>query len=217
MQTKHRSGKRSSDSFSNENGGMTSSENLDEYIRVSKPGTKIVLAALLIVLAAVIVWGLIGKLPVTITVRGLVVSRKTAEALYRAQNENNDETEAEDQADTAETAAEGSVVFCFIDASRFNKTQVRNFAENALIEMPDRYRLTGTLRTLVGVPLSREECKQILFDNEWVTERCIQTDYSWWLIIEPDESIENYDFILADITIVTEEVAPISFLAGDGS
>ena len=209
---KHRNG------FSSESEGpAASSENLDEYIRVSKPGTKIVLTALLIVLAAVIVWGLIGKLPVTISVKGLVVSRTTVEAQYRAQIKNYEETEEADPADTAEIAAEGSVIFCFIDASRFNKTQVRNFAETAMIEMPDGYRLTGTIRTRVGVPLSREDCKTILFNNEWVTERCVQTDYSWWLIIEPDESIGNYDFILSDVTFVTEEVAPISFLAGNGS
>lgn len=209
MKTKHRSGKRNPDEFSA--GGASYSENLDEYIRVSRPGTKIVLAALLIVLAAVIVWGLIGKLPVTETVKGLVVNQEMAEELYSAEDD-----EKKLDVYTKEYPVSDYRIYCFVDASRYNMTQVRNFVEKAVIEMPDQHRLTGKIVSSIGVPLSKQACEEILFGNEWVTERSVQSDYSWWLIIEPDEDVRDYAFMLSEVTIVTEEVAPISFLAGKG-
>lgn len=53
---------------------VESPEKINEYIRVSGPGTHIMVAALLIVVVALIVWGLTGTLPVTETVDGVVDS-----------------------------------------------------------------------------------------------------------------------------------------------
>ena len=185
-------------------GSFTSSENLDEYIRVSKPGTKVVLAALLIVLASVLVWGFTGKLPVTETVKGLVVNTETAKQHYQGRYSSFISDIDLDKKD---------IIYCFIDASRFNVMQVRDFSENAVIEMPDHTRLTGRILANGRVPLSREECEKILFDNEWVTDKCVG-DYSWMVIVEPDADVTDYEFMLADVSMVTKEVVPISFLAG---
>lgn len=204
------------------------SGNLDEYIRVSKPGTRVVLAALLVVLAAVIAWGFIGKLPVKETVKGLVIGTRLAKSIYSAEGgligeddpawvtgvvEQNDyalkDALDENNIDPGET-----YIYCFVDASRFSVTQVEEFGDEAILEMPDHNRFTGKIRVNIKVPLSTQECRAVLFENDWVTEHCVKTDYSWWLIIEPDQDISQYEFMLTDVTIVTEEVAPISFLAG---
>ena len=52
-----------------------SREGLDDYVRISSPGIVITIFALVLVTAAVIVWGLIGKLPVTETVTGVVLDQ----------------------------------------------------------------------------------------------------------------------------------------------
>ena len=204
MKGKQRSEKNRNDTFSEERDSFSSAENLDEYIRVSKPGTKVVLAALLVVLAAVIVWGIIGKLPVTESVKGLVVNRNVEEKYYETKG-----MKAKTQIPSGK-----NLIYCFVDASRFKVIQIREFGEKATIEMPDHKRMTGTIKGQLEIPLSSQECKELLFDNEWVTERCVKTDYSWWLIIEPDCDVTDYEFMLADVTIVTEEVAPISFISG---
>ena len=178
-------------------------EGLDEYIRVGKPGTLIILTAMLIVLAAVIIWGLIGKLPVKETIKGLVVNTEKASELYGGKVFPDF---------VKETYTGKTYIYCFIDASRFNVMQVDAFGKEAVLEMPDHGRFTGRIIAFPGVPLSTLRCQEILFGNEWVTERCVKTDYSWFLLIEPDEDISKYEFMLADVTIVTEQVAPITFL-----
>ena len=219
MKNKHK------DFFEDRPGAAGPSETLDEYIRVSKPGTKVVLAALLTVLAAVIVWGLIGKLPVTETVKGLVVNPKLYELIEQIGNDGQSLSEKAEQAvsagilenasgSTDATSGEDDLIYCFIDASRYNITQIHSFGDKASLEMPDHKRFSGTIRGSLKFPLSTLECKKLLFGNDWATEKCVKTDYSWWLTIKPDEDISDYEFMLCDVSIVTEEVAPISFLAG---
>ena len=57
-----------------------------------------------------------------------------------------------------------------------------------------------------------EKAKHILFDNEWVLEKCVSQDYNWFLVIRPEEDLSRYAFTLAEVTLLTEEVAPIRFL-----
>ena len=206
MNTKHQNGK--------------SDSNLDEYIRVSKPGTKVVLAALLTVLIAMIVWGLIGKLPVTLTVKGLIVRPSLAE-LYDEELTLDKMTalmlDVEDQEyalleKVKEYLLEDDVVYCFVDALKFDSLAVSNFNEKVTIEMPDHRRQTGTIESYYPVPLLTPQCQKILFGNEWATERCVQSDYSWFVIISPDSDISDYGLMLSDVTFVTEEVPPISFI-----
>jgi hypothetical protein len=52
--------------------GISSPEQLNDYIKVSNPSIWMVIAALFILLAAVLVWGITGTLPTTVQVRGVV-------------------------------------------------------------------------------------------------------------------------------------------------
>ena len=47
-------------------------EKLDEYLRVAEPGIPLLALAIVLVAAALLVWGIIGKIPVTITVEGYI-------------------------------------------------------------------------------------------------------------------------------------------------
>ena len=53
---------------------VESPEKINEYIRVGGPGTYLIVGALLLVLVALVIWGLTGTLPVTETVTSVVDS-----------------------------------------------------------------------------------------------------------------------------------------------
>ncbi len=73
---------------------VESPEKIDDYIRVSSPWTFLIVIALILVLAALILWGTTGSLPVTETVKGHV------------------DAQFNDQ------------VICLMDASRFSPDQL---------------------------------------------------------------------------------------------
>jgi hypothetical protein len=50
---------------------VTSPEQLDDYIRVTSPSLWVVLAAIVVLLAAVLVWGAFGSLPTTVSAAGV--------------------------------------------------------------------------------------------------------------------------------------------------
>ncbi len=50
---------------------VASPEKLNDYIRVSSPGVWLMLAALIVIVVCVAVWGFTGTLPVTLTLNGV--------------------------------------------------------------------------------------------------------------------------------------------------
>lgn len=188
-------------------------EGLDEYIRVSRPSVLVVIISLLVVLVAVIVWGLLGTLPVTETVTGVVIDPELYGVLEQADVNNMDDyTEIKRAMKQLENDPSKILIYCFVDASRFNGQAIEKFGDEAIIKMPDQKQFKGVIRTSTIAPISTEEAKVVLFDNQWVTEECVAQSYNWWLIIEPLEDLSDYVFTLADVTLLTEEVAPIQFL-----
>ena len=178
-----------------------SQEDLDEYIRVSRPSVLVVIFSLLIALIALIVWGFIGTLPVTETVIGLVINEK-----YYMEDENGNPVDP-DEVEDGQT-----IVLCFVDASRFNGNAISEFGEEAVLKMSDQMTYKGKIDTRGVVPVSMEEAKDLLFGNDWVAEQCVKQNYNWPLIILPTEDISQYELTLAEVTLVTEQLAPISFL-----
>lgn len=53
---------------------MQSPEKIDEYIRVSTPKAWILVAALVLIVAGVVVWGFVGSIPKTITANGAILN-----------------------------------------------------------------------------------------------------------------------------------------------
>ena len=175
-------------------------EELNEYIHITSPGTHIVIISLLILLVSLIIWGFAGTLPVTETVNGLVIDKEQ----YGRLNPEKANLVAD---------AEGEIlILCFVDASRYNGQAIREFGNQATFKMPDQSTFAGTIETKLQAPISMEEAKHILFDNEWVLEKCVSQDYNWLLMIRPEEDLSKYIFTLAEVTLLTEEVAPIRFL-----
>ncbi len=176
-------------------------EDLGEYIRVTSPGVLVVIVSLLVMLAAVMIWGAVGTLPVTETVTGLVVDASQYAKIYP------------DKVDNLPAVKDGDIlVFCFVDASRYNGQAIRKFGEDAVFRMPDQKTYKGKIDMWYEAPISMEEAKKVLFENDWVKEQCVTQNYNWWLVIRPTEDLSQYAFTLAEVTLLTDEVAPISFL-----
>ena len=108
---------------------------------------------------------------------------------------------------------EGDIlVFCFVDASRYNDQAIKEYGEDATLRMPDQKTYKGKIDMWSKAPISMEEAKKVLFGNDWVTEQCVKQNYNWCLVIRPSEDLSQYVFTLAEVTLLTDEVAPISFL-----
>ena len=205
-------------------------EGLDEYIRVSRPSVMVVIISLVLALVAVIVWGFVGTLPVTETITGVVVDSskygeidpesleafREGEGFAQAATSKDEKEESPDVDPSTEPDAgeldEDIVVFCFLDASRYNGQAIADFGSEAVLKMPDQTTYKGTVESRFLAPISMEDAKLILFDNDWVLDQCVKQAYSWWLVIRPEEDISKYAFTLTNVTILTEEVAPIQFL-----
>ena len=57
---------------------ISSPEEIDDYIQVTKPGMWLVLAAIVLMLTAVIIWGIAGEIEVNVIVNGEVVTETVA-------------------------------------------------------------------------------------------------------------------------------------------
>lgn len=179
-------------------------EELNEYIHVTSPGTFVVIVSLVVLFVALMIWGFIGTLPVTETVTGLVVDT----AQYRQLIKDDTGYLAELLPDWEDEI----VILCFVDASRYNWQAIQEFGDQASLQMPDHTTHSGTVETKLLAPVSMDEARKILFNNEWVLEKCVTQDYNWLLAIRPDEDLTQYTFTLAEVTLLVEEVPPIRFL-----
>ena len=184
-----------------EDNRKTSGDGLDDYIQVSSPGLRIIVGALSLVLVATVAWGFIGKIPVTTTVTGCVVDSQRL-ALELAQGD-----------DTGHDVFAGSWVVCFVDSSQYSAEQIEQFGDDVTISMPDRSTFKGKIEAVSAYPLSRDEAGQYLRDSEWVAEQCVSSNYSWGIVVHAHEDISDHLFTTPQVTIITDEVPPIRFLA----
>ena len=183
-----------------EDSRKTSGDDLDDYIRVSSPGLLIIIGAMLLVLVATVVWGFIGKIPVTTTVTGCVVD---AEQIIRDA----------DQKEDADHDIKGPWVVCYVDSSKYSADQIQQFGDDVTITMPDRTTLKGKIEGVSAFPLSREEASKYLENGEWVADQCVNSNYSWGLAVHVHGDISTRLFTTPEVTIITDEVPPIRFLA----
>jgi len=187
-----------------EDSQKASRDGLDDYIRVSSPGLLIIVGALSLVLVATVVWGFTGKIPVTLTVTGCVID---TEALSEQQGQNGD------AADDAYAIPDGVWIACLVDSSKYSAEQIVKFGGDVTIAMPDRTTFKGKIEYVTPYPLNRDEVRQYLRNSDWVVEQCVNSDYSWGIAVHVYDDISDHMFTTPQVTIITDEVPPISFLA----
>jgi hypothetical protein len=180
-------------------------EKLNEYIRAVTPGTWILIAALALVMAALIFWGLTGSIPVYLSARGVGISWDTEEAVSLRQ-----------QGLFSESKAVNAVI-CPVDASG-NVMAANLDGKQARAVFRDGYAVTGTTRLFDSVPHSKEEVegflsKYLLDYSGWFFSQLSNYDYSYIVEVKLDNPADLYYWKdIAEVSIVTNEVHPASFL-----
>lgn len=185
---------------------VRSPEELDAYIRIVKPGTLILVIALTLVLAALILWGFTGTLPVTESVSGIMTTmenrRENALTYYGR------DTFAAEQ-NMPDEERQRCDAYCFLNAYEFSGDDL--IGREIIVSRPGKKAVRGVVASVEPVPYSREE---ILgeFGSHWVVDNCVEADYSWVAAGQLDSDEYNESWALVDVTIVTDNIHPISFL-----
>lgn len=100
-------------------------------------------------------------------------------------------------------------ITCFMDASRFSGRQLQG--KDAVIRLSDNVTVTGVVDQVRTTPVSKEEASAWI-ENDWLTSNLVTSSYSILITIQHSEDLSDYSYELAQVSIVTEEVKPISFL-----
>lgn len=170
-----------------------SRDELDEYIHVAHSGFIIIVAAMVLILIAAVVWSILGKIPVTETVNGFVMYMEPAEV-----------------GETG-TEAERYCIAC-LDASKYSSEQMEKIKDKVTLEMADGTEMNAKVISIYSVPYSRDDIShEYLMDNEWLVSECVKSNYNWLLIIKADD-LSGYEYSLTKATLVLDEVSPLSFL-----
>lgn len=185
---------------------VRSPEELDAYIRIVKPGTLILVIALTLVLAALIIWGFTGTLPVTKSVSGMMTSienRRENALTYYGRDIFGSEPDMTDE------ERQRCDAYFFLNAYEFSGDDL--MGSEIIVSRPGKKAVRGVVASVEPVPYNREE---ILgeFGSRWVVENCVEADYSWVAAGQLDSDEYNESWALVDVTIVTDNVHPISFL-----
>ena len=156
-------------------------------------------------MAALIFWGLTGSIPVYLSARGVGISWDTEEAVSLRQ-----------QGLFSESKAVNAVI-CPVDASG-NVMAANLDGKQARAVFRDGYAVTGTTRLFDSVPHSKEEVegflsKYLLDYSGWFFSQLSNYDYSYIVEVKLDNPADLYYWKdIAEVSIVTNEVHPASFL-----
>lgn len=176
-----------------------SQDGLDEYIHVVSAGGMVTIAALVALLVATIVWGIVGKIPVTVTVTGIVVPTQSL------------------QDQIASLGGDGSVpeyCICCLDAKKYPIAAISDIHEEVKLEMPDDTVVSARIALHSFVPFDRQFMSTEFFgDNEWLVSECVPSNYNW-VLMATSEDLSQYERSLAKATFVLDEVSPVSYLVG---
>ena len=139
---------------------------------------------------ALIIWGFVGKLPVTITEYGVVGGDQSAT----------------------------NVCVCFVDVDQ--NTGVIPEGNQVNIHMADGNSFSGRVVESSTNPQSAEQLKKLYgtiggveIFSDWMLDHLLgDSVYNYFLVIETDEDISAYWRQVVDVTIIIREVQPITLL-----
>ena len=185
---------------------IQSPEELTAYIRLVRPGTLILVLALALVFVALIIWGCTGTLPVTKSVNGVMTTiekrMNNSFAHYHR-----DYFEAEKS--FPKEKLERYDAYFFLNAYEYSGEDL--LGKEIIVSCPGKAPIKGTITLVEPEPYDRDEIRAE-FDAEWIVNTCVESDYSWVVAGTLDSDTYDKSWSLVDITVVTENVRPISFL-----
>lgn len=152
---------------------IESPEQLDAYIRVSRPAVWVVLLALLIAAVSVIVWSIVGTLPETMTVNGVSVGGNIVKAYQSVEGANTSLAECKVNISLPDGSSVQGVVES-VSQIPYSEEEIRQsiqydwIAQNVI---PDTYAYEIIIRTdreiesdlLAKVAITTDEVKPIEF------------------------------------------------------
>ncbi len=158
---------------------VESPEKLNEYVRVASPRVWVLALALLLVLISFVVWGITGRIPKSIVLKGVV-----------------DKTMGYD-------------IEAMLDASQFTGQSMMD--KRVVYTLPNGESGTATVIDASQAPFSRSEMTTML-GSDFLAASLIHSDYTYVLDVKPDTDLSSHNLEVLDVTIITSEVQPISFL-----
>ena len=168
-----------------------SPEKLNEYIRIGSAGGYLLIAGLILLAAALIIWGFTGRIPVTTTQTGLVVEFKE----------------------------KSHGCLCFVDVNE--NIGVIPAGTPASVKMSNGSVYKGSVDYMSKNPLSAEEIRELygsennaqLQLSDWIFSKLLKDGSYYYMIrINTEEDVAEYWHQLTEVTVVMREVQPISYL-----
>ena len=165
-------------------------EKLNEYIRIAYPGIVAMLGALILVTAALLIWGFTGEIAVTATETGTVSGEDPRAVLCFV-----------DVSEGVRSIAEGSPAAIRMPDGTSVRGTVRSMSEFPL----SREEILGRYQEADG---------QEGF-SPWVLQKVLgDSSFSYELQIESEDDLSDYLGDVADVTAVVRTEPPISAILG---
>lgn len=185
---------------------VKSPDKLNEYIRVSTPAVWLLAAALAVVLAALIIWGTTGSVPVN--------TKTTGVGMRMDFNADEVDLKSEDEAYLRKTY-EVKNLFCLVDSSVGMVKNLDN--KEASVVFRDGRRVKGTAHIIGSYMLEDDEIHKLLdsfhVDSKWIFSRLGSGEFRYPVYVELDETLDYmYWGETADVSIVVGEQRPVELL-----
>lgn len=167
-------------------------EKLNEYIRIGSAGGFLLIIGLILLAVGLIVWGFVGRIPVTSTIEGVVVNDPEG---FRT-------------------------CLCLVDVN--GSTGLIPEGTPAIVRTIDGKTCNGTVAFMANIAMSEEELRTTFSTevnpyaytlSEWILNNLIgDSDYLYAVYIKTEEDLAAYWNQMTEVTIIHSEVQPISFL-----
>ena len=185
---------------------VKSPDKLNEYIRVSTPAVWLLAAALAVVLAALIIWGTTGSVPVN--------TKTTGVGMRMDFNADEVNLKSEDEAYLRKTY-EVKNLFCLVDSSVGMVKNLDN--KEASVVFRDGRRVKGTAHIIGSYMLEDDEIHKLLdsfhVDSKWIFSRLGSGEFRYPVYVELEETLDYmYWGETADVSIVVGEQRPVELL-----
>lgn len=186
---------------------VRSPEELDAYIRVVRPGTLVLVIALVLIVGSLIVWGFTGTLPVTKTFDGVTFSiqmRRDNSLYYYGRDYYEGVLD-----DVPEEVLQRYDMYFFLNGYEYTYEDI--IGKDVLVSRPGKPTVHGTIAMVSAGPYHRNEILAE-FDSAWIVNEMVPSDYAWMAVAQLDSDEYNERLISADVTVVMENVHPIDLL-----
>lgn len=180
--------------------GFKSPEKVGEYIRVATPGLWLIALAMALLLAALLIWGFTGALPVHYNAAGVGMTFGV-------------DLETADLSDPEAFRVEG--LLCFVDAAEATSHELQD--KQVSVRFSDGVRATGTSVLIDTTPEKDEEIAELLaqygVDSAWVFSRLGNGGYRYPVYVLLDQTLDYlYWGEIGNAAIIISEERPIHFL-----